>query len=133
MAVTKQTLIDSEKEHVVKITKKFTGTTNESATNIVDVSALVANISGDACSEVTIQQIQAVISGVTVEILWDATTNVSCIKMANDVDLDFRNVPGVHGLTNDGGAGKTGDVLVTTTGAASGDFFYLIVHCLKKY
>jgi hypothetical protein len=133
MAVTLQTLLDDTEKHVVKVTKKFTGTTNESATAIVDVSGLSANLAGDACSEVVIEKIQAFISGVTVEILWNATTNLSCLKMDTTGSFDFTDIDGVGGLDNNAGTGKNGDVLVTTTGAASGDFFYLVVHCRKKF
>ena len=33
------------------------------------------------------------ISGVTVELLWDATTDVSCLKLDGDVDMDYSDVP----------------------------------------
>ena len=130
MAVDSQSLVDDVKNHVVKIDKKFTNTTNESATSVIDVSGLLANIDGDACSAVKITKINAIISGVTVELLWDATTDVSCLKMHTDGTFDFKDF---GGITNDSGAGKTGDVLLTTTGAASGDFFTLIIHTEKVY
>lgn len=133
MAVTTQTLVDAADDLVIKITKKFTNTTNESATNIVDVSGLAANAGGTACSAVAIQKVKAQISGVTVELLWDATTDVSCLKLDGDVDMDYSDVPGERALTNNSAAGKTGDLLLTTTGAASGDFFNIVLYCLKKY
>ena len=123
-------VIDDEKEVVVRLYKKFTNTTNESALKVIDVSALASNIAGDACSEVSITKIDAIISGVTVELLFDATANTSAIKLAADGDHDYSYF---GGLENDAGAGKTGDVLLTTTGAASGDFFNLIVHADKVF
>ena len=42
--------MDAADDLVIKITKKFTNTTNESATNIVDVSGLELMTGGTACS-----------------------------------------------------------------------------------
>jgi hypothetical protein len=123
-------VIDDEQEVVVRLYKKFTNTTNEAAVNVIDVSGLVGNIDGDACSEVAITKIDAIISGVTVELLNDATANTSLIKMGESGTHDFSYF---GGLENDAGAGKTGDVLLTTTGAASGDFFNLVVHGKKVF
>ena len=50
--------MDAADDLVIKITKKFTNTTNESATNIVDVSGL-ADAGGTACSAVAIQKVKA--------------------------------------------------------------------------
>ena len=124
------TVLDDDKFAVVRLYKKFANTTNESALKVVDVSALAANINGDACTEVSIAKIDAIISGVTVELLFDATANTSAIKLGSDGTHDYVFF---DGLPNDAGAGKTGDVLLTTTGAAAGDFFHLIVHCKKTF
>jgi len=123
-------VLDDEKEVVVRLYKKFTNTTNEAAVNVIDVSGLLPNIAGTDCSEVAITKIDAIISGVTVELLNDATANTSLIKMGENGTHDFAYF---GGLENDAGAGKTGDVLLTTTGAASGDFFNLVVHAKKVY
>ena len=39
----------------------------------------------------------------------------------------------IGGLWNNAGAGKTGDVLFTTVGAASGDRYTIILYVTKKY
>jgi hypothetical protein len=123
-------VLDDEKEVVMRLYKKFTNTTNESALKVIDVSTLLSNIDGDACSEVAITKIDAIISGVTVELLNDATANTSAIKLGENGTHDFSYFGGID---NDAGDGKTGDVLLTTTGAASGDFFHLVVHAKKVY
>ena len=123
-------VIDDEKEVVVRLYKKFTNTTNESALKVIDVSTLVSDIDGTACSEVAITKIDAIVSGVTVELLNDATANTSLIKLGENGTHDFTDF---GGLENDSGAGKTGDALLTTTGASSGDFFNLIVRAKKLY
>ena len=64
---------------------------------------------------VAIQKVKAQISGVTVELLWDATTDVSCLKLDGDVDMDYSDVPGERALRNNSAAGKDGDLLLTTT------------------
>jgi len=125
---------DDDKEVIVRLYKKFTNTTNESATKVVDVSTLAANIDGDDCTEVSIAKIDAIISGVDVELLFDATANTSAIKLSGAGQHSYmEDWSDFGGLENDAGAGKTGDVLLTTTGAASGDFMHIVLHCIKKY
>lgn len=123
--VASQILEQGIRNLVYKFTNKSDGT-GESAVLKVDVSAL-----SPACNEVSIEWIQYDINGMEVELLWDATTDVSILKLSSGQGvLDFRTI---GALTNNAGSGVTGDVLLTTSNHSSGDSYNLIIHFKKKY
>ena len=67
-----------------------------------------------------------------VKILWDATTDAMAIELTE-------NQSGTHdyssfgGLTNNAGAGKTGDIKLTTVGHTSADTYTIILYMRKEY
>lgn len=128
-AVSSQILADGLSQAVMKFINVSDGT-GESAVLKVDVSALAANQNGQACTGVTIRRIHAAVSGMSVNILWDATTDVSAFVVAPGIySFDLSTAP----LWNNAGTGKTGDVLFTTVGAASGDTYSIILEMIKTY
>lgn len=128
-AVSSQILADGLSQAVMKFVNVSDGT-GESAVLKVDVSALAANQNGQACTGVTIRRIHTAVSGMSVNILWDATTDVSAFVVAPGVySFDLSAAP----LWNNAGTGKTGDVLFTTVGAASGDTYSIILEMIKTY
>ena len=129
--VTTQTLVDDDKHAVIKFTNLSDGTA-ETNLKKVDVSTLRAK-DGDDCTEVVIEKIVADISGMTVKMLWDATANVFCHSISESGTTDFRDHTGCRGISNDAGAGKTGDLLFTTTGHTNGDFYSIILYMRKVY
>mgnify|MGYP003627577468 CR=1 FL=1 len=74
----------------------------------------------------------AVVKGMKVQILWNASTNLFCIELGE-------NQSGEHdysvfgGLTNNAGGGKNGDVLFTTVGHTSADTYTVILYLRKKF
>lgn len=130
-AVTSQTLFDGERMAIMKFTNVSDGT-GESAVLKVDVSALSSSASGNACDGVTIKKIYASTAGMGVNILWDATTDVTAFVVGADGSYtwDFSEI---GGLTNNAGAGKTGDVMFTTIGATSGDTYSIVLEMVKSY
>lgn len=123
-AVTSQTLVDGERNVVMKFTNVSDGT-GESAVLKVDVSAL----SGSP-SSVKITEIEYDISGMQVQILWDATTDVPAfILSTGQQHLDFSKG---GGIVNNAGAGVTGDILFTTIGAAANDTYSIVLHMKKN-
>ena len=127
--VSSQILADGLSQAVMKFINVSDGT-GESAVLKVDVSALAANQNGQACTGVTIRRIHAAVSGMSVNVLWDATTDVSAFVVAPGIySFDLSTAP----LWNNAGAGKTGDVLFTTVGAASGDTYSIILEMIKTY
>lgn len=129
-AVTSQTLFDGAKRAIMKFTNISDGT-GESAVLKVDVSALTS-YNGALCSSVSIERIEAVTIGMGVDILWDATTDALCTTLGQDSFFTF-DFTRFSGLTNNAGAGKTGDVMFTTIGASAGDRYTIVLEMLKNF
>lgn len=129
-AVATQILVDDVRRAVLKFTNISDGT-GESGVVKVDVSTL-ASYQGNPCTSVSINKVDAVTSGMGLNMLWDATTDVLILTLGeNDfVTFDFSRF---SGLSNNSGAGKTGDILFTTVGAASGDRYTVVMEVLKNY
>ena len=129
-AVTSQILVDGPKTAVFKFTNVSDGT-GESGVVKIDVSALAA-YQGNTCTGVSIQKIDVVTVGMGLDLLWDATADVLALSFGADdfVTLDFCHF---GGITNNAGAGKTGDLLFSTVGASNGDRYTVVVEVLKSY
>ena len=124
--VTSQTLADGPKTSVLKFTN-ISDSTGESAVTKVDASAL----DPVPTTDLKIQQIWYSTSGMGVNILWDATTNVPAfvIGAGDSGHIDFRCFGGIK---NNSGAGKTGDILFSTIGAAANDTYTIILEVSKS-
>lgn len=129
-AVATQVLFDGTRRAILKFTNISDGT-GESGAVKVDVSTLATH-EGRPCTSVTIDKIDAITRGMGVDILWDATTDVLCLTIGED-QFQSHDFSRFGGLTNNAGAGKTGDVLFTTVAAAAGDRYTIILDCLKNY
>ena len=128
-AVSSQTLVDTDKRTVIKITNLSDGS-GESAVKKVDVSTL-----SGAPSRVTIDQIWYDIGGMRVQIDFDASTNVPALVLGGSAaagnvqgHLDFRSFGGIK---NNAGSGVTGDIDVTTSGHTNLDHYTIILELRK--
>ena len=130
-AVTSQTIIDGERNCIMKFTNVSDGT-GESAVAKVDVSALESNASGVACSEVRVMRVSHAIVGMSVQMFLNATSNVLLIELAESSNghMDFKDF---GGLPNNAGSGKNGDILFTTKGHSSGDTYSIVLEMVKVY
>jgi len=130
-AVTSQTIIDGERNCVMKFTNVSDGT-GESAVAKVDVSALASNSAGTACSEVRVMRISHAIVGMSVQLFLNATSNVLLVELAESSNghMDFKDF---GGLPNNAGSGKNGDILFTTKGHSSGDTYSITLEMVKVY
>ena len=130
-AVTTQTIIDGERNCVMKFTNVSDGS-GESAVAKVDVSALAANANGTACSEVRIMRVSHAIVGMSVQLFFNASTNVLAMELAESSNghMDFKNF---GGIPNNAGSGKNGDILFTTKGHSSGDTYSITLEMAKVY
>jgi len=129
-AATTQKIQDGDRQAVFKFTNISDGT-GESAVVKIDVSTLQSESrTGRSCTSVAINRIYYDLSGMTVDVLWDATTDELCMSLASHGTLDFREV---GPLSNNAGSGVTGDVSFTTTGASSGDRYFIMLVVDKKY
>ena len=120
--VTTQTVIDGDRNTVVKLTNLSDGT-GESAVTKVDVSAL-----NGSPSSVKINKIHYAVDGMSVTLFWDATTDVRIAELSGHGTMDFT---GFGGLPNNAGAGKTGDIVLTTNGASLNDSYTIILELAK--
>jgi|TARA_E500000178_G_C16935815_1_gene713951 hypothetical protein len=129
--VTSQTILDGERNCVMKFTNVSDGT-GESAVAKVDVSALAANAAGTACSEVRVLRISHAVVGMSVQLFLNASTNVLLAELAESSNghMDFSEF---GGIPNNAGSGKNGDILFTTKGHSSGDTYSITLEMVKVY
>lgn len=106
MAFNTQVLANGERNYIIKVD----GASTEAASLLVDVSAL-------GVSAVVLEEIKYdVLPGAAINLLWNATADVSAfISSGHCDDKCFRDFGGIH---NNSGAGKTGDVNLTVTGTS---------------
>ena len=130
-AVTTQTIIDGERNCIMKFTNVSDGS-GESAVAKVDVSALTSNAAGVACSEVRVMRVSHAIVGMSVQMFLNATANVLLMELAESSNghMDFKDF---GGLPNNAGSGKNGDILFTTKGHSSGDTYSIVLEMVKVY
>jgi len=129
-AVTSQTIFDGSKRAIMKFTNISDGT-GETGVVKVDVSALNP-YNGMTCTSVNIERIEAVTIGMGVDILWEATTDALCMTLGSDQFFAF-DFSRFSGIVNNAGAGKNGDILFTTVGAAAGDRYTILLELIKNY
>lgn len=128
-AVTSQTIFDGERMAVMKFTNISDGT-GETAVVKVDVSALAPSSFQRPCDGVTIERVHYSIGGMTVSVLWDATTDVPALVLApGQSTFDFAKIQ----VPNNSAAGKTGDICFTTIGAAAGATYTIMLEMVKSY
>ena len=135
-AVTSQTLSDGATTAVMKFTNISDGN-GEASVKKVDVSTLTASPTGAACSRVHITQVWYAISGMRIDLEWDATTNVKALILGGGValeptvgHLDFRSF---GGLKNTDASGVTGDIDLTTLHHTNNDAYTIILELKKSY
>ena len=128
-AVTSQTLQDGDKVAVMKFTNISDGS-GESAVKKVDVSALQTQSgSGASCTGVTIDCIWYECNGLSVDLMWDASTDVIAWTLSGYGYFDFRSA----GPLVNNASSPTGDIMFTTTGAGSGDRYAVMLKMTKSY
>jgi len=130
-AVTSQTILDGERLFIAKFTNISDGT-GETAVLKIDVSTLNPNSFGLACNGVKLNKIYGTTHGMEVRILWDATTDQFAWQIPQNSNY-LMDLSSFGGIPNNAGAGKTGDVLFTTSDASAGDMYSIVLECLKTY
>ena len=136
-AVTSQTLSDGATTAVMKFTNISDGN-GESSVKKVDVSALTAHSNtGAECARVHITQVWYAISGMRVDLEWNASSNVKALILGAGVALeptnghfDFRSF---GGLKNTEASGVDGDVALTTLHHTNNDAYTIVLELTKSY
>ena len=117
-----------------KLIKSFAYTyvdTGQSAVMAVDVSGLAAAQDGTACSGVSINRIWFSTVGLSVKILFDASTDTLAVELPADYqgDFDFSSFSGLKNTATS----PTGDLRFTTVGHGSGDTYTIVLECIKSF
>jgi hypothetical protein len=98
-----------------------------SAQNVTNVGSLVPNPG----VHLKVRKIRFAISGMSVRLQWAATTPADIVILNPGEDiLDFSTIYS-SGISNNGGAGATGDILLTTIGATANANFTIVIEAIK--
>jgi|TARA_R100001369_G_scaffold1649_2_gene5573 hypothetical protein len=130
-ALTSQVIQDGGHTAILKFTNVSDGS-GQSADVLVDVSTLTPDpVTKQVCTGVTLQSVTFSNIGMGVQLLWKATTDVLLVNLLQDWTdtMDFS----AYGIPNNSAGGKTGDIVVTTTGATAGDTYFLVLTLTKTY
>lgn len=119
-AVGTQVLINGSRLLSLKLTNISDGT-GEAAVIKVDVSAY-------GCGAVRIRNIEYDIQGMSVSLLWAANAPVVIGTFSGYGEFD---PCGVGSISNNAGAGKTGDMLLTTNNASAGSSYTVTIDMEK--
>jgi len=117
-----------------KLVKSFAYTyvdTGQSAVMAVDVSALSTHQDGTACSNLRITKIWFSTIGLSVKILWDASTDTLVTELPSGYQGDF-DFTSFGGLVNTASS-PTGDLRFTTVGHGAADTYTIVLECIKEF
>ena len=104
--------------------------TGQSAVMAVDVSALSTHQDGTACSNLRVNKIWFSTIGLSVKILWDASTDTLAVEVPSGYQGDFDFSFG--GLVNTASS-PTGDLRFTTVGHGAADTYTIVLECIKEF
>jgi len=124
--ITKQTIIDGSRKLVVKIHLDGHGVGGDEVnTVIVDASAYTP-----PAIDMKIVKIQSNLAGFVAHLIWNATANVDAFTLdSGESSHDFSCF---GGLINNAGAGKNGDILLSTVGVGATDEGTIILTLEKR-
>jgi len=129
-SVTFQTLEEGPRNIIVKAAGVL-DTSDYALSTFISMASSNEGGKGFVPTQVRIDHIDYSISDqIEVQLWWDATSDVIILPLAGRGRMSFWNF---GGLVNNAGAGKTGDVLIKTTGWTSGiQVFSVILECVKQ-
>lgn len=127
---TTQVLHEGARNVVIKLVGVL-DTSDLALTTAVDVSTLTCNGTRAAPAQVRIDTLEYEVGDqLSVQLLWDATADVVAVALAGRGEYYGRKFAG---LQNNAGAGKTGNILIKTTGWAAGtQVFTLVLEMVKQ-
>jgi len=126
--VTSHVLYDGIRRYAVHLTNQSDGT-GESGVIKVDISTLTDG-AGDVATYSTVDRIVGTTNGFSsVGLAWDHTTDDEIAVLSGLFDIDFSDA---GGLTDPKSAGGTGDIILTTVGAATGAAYDITIYLRPK-
>jgi len=123
-ASTIQILEDGQRNAIVKLTGVL-DTSDQALTQVIEPASYSPVPAGFRIDHID----YSISDQLEVQLLWEASTNVLILPLAGRGRMSFWNF---GGLQNNAGAGKTGGILLKTTGWASGTQVYSLVLELVK-
>lgn len=131
--VTTQVLVDGPRNVVIKLTG-ILDTSDVTATSLVDLTTLSAvDIAGSTPTRLIVDKITYnVEAGLSVNLAWDATTDVTFATLVNSGDkMNFKKFGGLY---NTEAAGVTGAIMYSTQGWSAGatQSFNVVLEMRKK-
>ena len=113
--ITTQTIVDGSLNKIIKINIKGDALTATELVKAViyDSSAYVGDTTDNKLME-----IEYALNDFYGELFWDATTDVALISIAENHPT-HQSFEKEGGIVNNAGTGRTGDILISTTGLAS--------------
>jgi len=129
-SVTYQVLEEGPRNIIVKVAGVL-DTSDYSLNTFISAASSNQGGLGPTPTQIRIDHIDYSISDqLEVQLWWDATTDVIIMPLAGRGRMSFWNF---GGLVNNAGAGKTGDILIKTTGYTSGiQVFSVVLECVKQ-
>ena len=122
-------IIDGDRNYVIHMDNVSDGT-GESAVTKIDISTLTLS-DGTVPSMLKLMEVQYAIQGFTyVQLLWDATTDDEIVTLPTGSGVI--SFDGIGGKADPQSTGTTGDVMLTTAGAASGASYDITAVFKKK-
>lgn len=117
---TETKLFEGGRRSVHHLTGRNIDNIGESAVTKVDLSTLRGPDRVNPPTSVTVESIEYTVQGFTsVELAWDHTTDVTISFLSGAGEYSWLTAGGKH----DSGSGGTGDIVLTSNGAASGDTY----------
>lgn len=125
-AIATQVIEDGNRDTIIKWTIVGDGSGDETKTIIFDASAYkIASIDNK------LWKIQFSTVGASAILYWDATTDIPLISLPADHPQEF-DFSEYGGIPNNGGAGRTGDILITTSGLGAGEHMTIILYVKER-
>ncbi len=133
--ITSSTILsENTREIVMAFQYQYVDTGDESAVTKVDVSSLLTDSNGKACTGVKILKCTWVIKGMTVRVMADASADIIMLNLDEGQigEVDYREFGGLPN-TKLTGTSPSGDIVFTTTGAGAGDSYQIVLTMAKRY
>ena len=127
VTITSQTMADGERSSVVKIMIVSDGVGGELNNQLIyDASAFSFPTNSNRLDKVACQ-----LNGFDCVLSWDATTPVPFMALDQNMSTpqDLRDA---GGIVNNGGAGQTGDILISTGGLSNNATYGTIILYITK-
>ena len=125
ITATSEILYDGRRNVIMQFTGISNGTGQETNVTKVDISQLMPKP-----ITVKIERIEYDVTGGVVKLAWDADEDVNFAVLTGFDELDYCNI---NGMVNSAGYGKTGNILLSTSGFEENSAYTIKLNMIKKF